>query len=305
MLRGENLSKVYSSGIITPVKKRAVDGVDIEVGEGETVAIVGESGCGKTTLAQMLMGQIEPTAGEVFFSGRSLAKMKTKELRRLMKSFQMIPQNPDDAVDPRWTVGRSVAEPLKIAGGMTVEEITARVDGLISEVGLDLGLKERYPHELSGGELQRMVIARALTLEPEVIVSDEATSMLDVSVQAHVMSVLMGIRESRGLALIIITHDLGLARVVADRIYVMYAGEIVEEGQDVFENPLHPYTRALLEAMEYSDPGDEVAGEECEVPAGDCCRYYPWCRERTAACMKRQVLRGPGGHKVRCIHAGV
>jgi len=305
MLKGENLSKVYSSGIISPVEKTAVDGVNIEINEGETIAIVGESGCGKTTLAKMLMGQIEPTGGEVYFSGRNLTAMKRRELRGLRTSFQLIPQHPDDAVDPRWTIGRSVAEPLAIAGNMSREEIEDLVDDRIAEVGLGGELKERYPHQVSGGELQRAVIARAMTLEPKVIVSDEATSMLDVSVQAHVMSVLKNIREKRGLALIVITHDLGLARAVADRTYVMFAGEIVEEGEDVFENPLHPYTRSLLDAMEYSDIEDTVT-EVCEVPAGEHagCRYYERCSERTEECREKQALRDFGGHKVRCRNTG-
>lgn len=286
MLRGENLSKVYSSGIISPVEKTVVDGVSIEIKEGETVAIVGESGCGKTTLAKMLMRQIEPTGGDVYFSGKKLTAMSPKELRSLRTAFQLIPQHPDDAVDPRWTIGRSVAEPLVIAGEMTPGEIGDTVDSLIAEVGLGSELKERYPHEISGGELQRMVIARALTLGPKVIISDEATSMLDVSVQARVMSVLREIQEKRELALIIITHDLGLARAVADRTYVMFAGEIVEEGPDVFENPLHPYTKSLLEALQYSNL-DSIETESCESNQDEeCCRYYSGCSERTAECRK-------------------
>lgn len=303
MLRGENLSRVYSSGIISPVKKMAVDGVNIEIYEGETIAIVGESGCGKTTLAKMLMGQIEPTGGEVYFSGKNLTLMKRRELRSLRTSFQLIPQHPDDAVDPRWTIGQSIAEPMVIAGKISREGIEDVVDDRIAEVGLGCELKDRYPHQVSGGELQRAVIARALTLEPKIIISDEATSMLDVSVQAHVMSVLKRIQEKRDLALIIITHDLGLARAVANRIYVMFAGEIVEEGADIFEKPLHPYTISLLDALEYLNPDVSVT-EECEnIFDGDCCRYYERCRIRTHKCQKRQTLRDFGGHKVRCINA--
>lgn len=304
MLRGENLSKIYSSGIISPVMKKAVDGVSIEIDEGETVAIVGESGCGKTTLAKMLMMQIEPTAGEVYFSDKNLTAMSRKELRKLRTAFQLIPQHPDDAVDPRWNMEQSVSEPLAIAGKMTLEEIADSMDRRIAEVGVGAELKDRYPHEISGGELQRMVIARALTLGPKVIISDEATSMLDVSVQAHIMSVLKQIQEKEKLALIIITHDLGLARAVADRIYVMFSGEIVEEGVDVFENPLHPYTRSLLDAFRYSDLEDLSAGDE-EVTKGDGCRYYSRCGERTEECLEKQELREFEGHKVRCINARV
>ncbi|MBP2132196.1 peptide/nickel transport system ATP-binding protein [Methanomicrobium sp. W14] len=300
MLKGENLSKVYSSGIISPVEKKAVDNVSIEAGEGETVAIVGESGCGKTTLAKMLMGQIKPTCGEVYFYGKNITAMKNKELRGLRTAFQLIPQHPDDAADPRWTLGKSVAEPLVIAGKTAPGEIKEKVDKRIAEVGLGSELKERYPHEVSGGELQRMVIARALTLDPKVIISDEATSMLDVSVQAQIMSVLKQTRERQGCALVIITHDLGLAKAVADRTYVMFAGEIVEEGMDVFENPLHPYTKALLSALFYLDLKISEP-EEGVISGQEWCRYYSRCTERTEECKKKQILRESGGHKVRCI----
>lgn len=226
MLKAENLHYVYTSGLIKTVKKTAVCGVDLEVCSGETVAIVGESGCGKSTLAKMLVQQLEPLSGKVFFNGTKLTGMSWKNLRKFMGKIQLIPQNPDDVVDPRWTVERSVAEPLMICGVFSQEEILVNVDALFAEVGLSAEHKIRYPHELSGGELQRVVIARALALKPELLVCDEATSMLDVSVQAFIVTMLKEIQKRRGLSLVFITHDLEAAKAVSDRVLVMYAGEI-------------------------------------------------------------------------------
>ncbi len=234
MLKAENLHCVYTSGLIKTTRKTAVCGVDLEIFPGETVAIVGESGgCGKSTLAKLLVQQLAPASGgEVFFEGTKLTGMNWKNLRKYMGKIQLIPpQNPDDVLDPRWTVERSVAEPFVIFGGFSREEISAKVDALFAEVGLSAEHKTRYPHELSGGELQRVVIARALALKPEILVCDEATSMLDVSVQAFILAVLKEIQKKRGLGLVFITHDLEAAKAVSDRVLVMYTGEIVEEGR--------------------------------------------------------------------------
>ncbi|WP_269849408.1 ABC transporter ATP-binding protein [Methanosarcina horonobensis] len=200
MLKAENLRCVYTSGLIKTVKKTAVCGVDLEICPGETVAIVGESGCGKSTLAKMLVQQLAPASGDVFFDGMKLTGMSWKNLRKFMGKIQLIPQNPDNVVDPKWTVERSVSEPFVICGGFSKEEISANVDSLFSEVGLSAEHKTRYPHELSGGELQRMVIARALALKPELLVCDEATSMLDVSVQAFIVTMLKEIQKKNAVS---------------------------------------------------------------------------------------------------------
>ncbi len=301
MLKAENLRYVYTSGLIKTIKKTAVYGVGLEVCPGETVAIVGESGCGKSTLAKMLVQQLAPVSGEVFFDGAKLTGMNWNNLRKFMGKIQLIPQNPDDVVDPRWTVERSVAEPLVICGVFSKEEISANVDALFAEVGLSAEHKTRYPHELSGGELQRVVIARALALEPELLVCDEATSMLDVSVQAFIVTMLKEIQKRRGLSLVFITHDLEAAKAISDRVLVMYAGEIVEEGNDVFDRPLHPYTRALLDAARYMSLEVVVSEEVGELSDGfSGCSYYRLCREKTDACKKPQKLRDVSGRLVRC-----
>lgn len=301
MLKAENLRYVYTSGLIKTIKKTAVYGVGLEVCPGETVAIVGESGCGKSTLAKMLVQQLAPVSGEVFFDGAKLTGMNWNNLRKFMGKIQLIPQNPDDVVDPRWTVERSVAEPLVICGVFSKEEISANVDALFAEVGLSAEHKTRYPHELSGGELQRVVIARALALEPELLVCDEATSMLDVSVQAFIVTMLKEIQKRRGLSLVFITHDLEAAKAISDRVLVMYAGEIIEEGNDVFDRPLHPYTRALLDAARYMSLEVVVSEEVGELSDGfSGCSYYRLCREKTDACKKPQKLRDVSGRLVRC-----
>lgn len=301
MLKAENLRCVYTSGLIKVVKKTAVCGVDLEICPGETVAIVGESGCGKSTLAKMLVQQLAPASGDVFFDGTKLTGMSWKNLRKFMGKIQLVPQNPDDVVDPKWTVERSVSEPFVICGGFSKEEISANVDALFAEVGLSAEHKTRYPHELSGGELQRVVIARALALKPELLVCDEATSMLDVSVQAFIVTMLKEIQKKRGLGLVFITHDLEAAKAVSDRVLVMYAGEIVEEGKDVFDWPLHPYTRALLDAVRYASLEVVLPEEVGALPDGfSGCSYYRLCRERTDACKEPQKLRDVSGKLVRC-----
>lgn len=301
MLKAENLHCVYTSGLIKTVKKTAVCGVDLEIFPGETVAIVGESGCGKSTLAKMLVQQLAPTSGEVFFEGTKLTGMNWNNLGKFVGKIQLIPQNPDDVLDPKWTVERSVAEPFVVCGGLSREEISENVDALFAEVGLSAEHKPRYPHELSGGELQRVVIARALALKPELLVCDEATSMLDVSVQAFIVAVLKEIQTKRGLGLVFITHDLEAAKAVSDRVLVMYAGEIVEEGKDVFDRPLHPYTRALLDAVRYASLDVVLQEEDRALPDGFLgCPYFRLCRERTGACKEPQKLRDVSGRLVRC-----
>lgn len=251
MLEGRNLSYVYESGLIHTSKVDAVSDVTVAVSKGKSAAIVGESGSGKTTLLKMLTLQLKPKTGEVIFDGKRVDGISGKDRQNFLRRVQMIPQNPYDAVDPRWQVSKSVAEPMKIQKNHSNSEIDKIVDSLFSEVGLDLELKNRFPHELSGGELQRVVIARALSLEPDVLVCDEITSMLDISVQAYIMSILKQIQNKRGLSLLFVTHDLGLASVIADNIYVMHRGCVVEEGADVLANPCGQYAKELVGAIQY------------------------------------------------------
>lgn len=232
MIEGIGLKKVFKFGILSSKAVVAVDGVNIRVGECETVALVGESGSGKSTLGKILLMLIKPDAGRVIFDGKDLTKLKGRELRKIRAEMQLIPQHPDEALDPRWRIYDSIAEPLrihKLVSSRTEEENI--VFELIKAVGLKEEHLERYPHELSGGELQRAVIARALALNPKFIVCDEPTSMLDISTQASIVRLLMDMQRKFGMSYLFITHDLELARVIADRILVMNGGKIVGEWQ--------------------------------------------------------------------------
>lgn len=251
MLEGHGLTYVYESGIRRTVKTEAVSEASVSVDRGQSAAIVGESGSGKTTLLKMLTLQLKPKSGEVFFDGKRADGRNRKETQEILRRIQLVPQNPYDAVDPRWTVARSVAEPLHLQHSHSPGDINRTVDSLFDEVGLSPELKTRFPYELSGGELQRAVIARALSLEPEVLVCDEATSMLDVSVQAYIMSILKNVQKKRGVALLFVTHDLGLAGAAADMIYVMHRGRIVESGTDVLAHPNGQYAKELVGAMQF------------------------------------------------------
>jgi ATPase components of various ABC-type transport systems, contain duplicated ATPase len=259
MLEGKNITKDYTLGYFSSSVKHVLKDIHICFKREETVAIVGESGCGKTTLAKVLTMQLPATKGEVYFDDAKLSSLPRKELKPYLRRIQLIPQNPDDAVDPRWTAFRSVKEPLEIAGSYSENEMNEIVCDLFAEVGLSETHMRRYPHELSGGELQRVVIARALTLEPEILICDEATSMLDVSVQANIITILKKIQEKRKIGLVLITHDINLARVAADRVIVMYDGEIVEEGKNVLEKPNHPYTKKMVSAAMYLNVDNEEA----------------------------------------------
>ncbi len=230
MIEGKKIKKVFKSGIFGGKTVVAVDNVDITVYDGETVALVGESGSGKSTLGRILLMLIKPDEGKVIFDGVDLTKLRGRELRRFRTKMQLIPQNPEEALDPRWRIYDSIAEPIrihKLADSRNEEE------ELILELIRAVGLKEehlnRYPHELSGGELQRAVIARALTLNPKFIVCDEPTSMLDISTQASIVRLLMEFQKRLGISYLFITHDLELAEVIADRILVMRSGKIVDE----------------------------------------------------------------------------
>jgi peptide/nickel transport system ATP-binding protein len=252
MIEGIGIRKVFKSGIFGSKRVVAVDGVSIRIEEGETLALVGESGSGKSTLGRILLMLIEPDEGKIIFEGIDLTELKRDELRKFRRKMQLIPQHPDEALDPRWRIYDSVAEPLRIHKLVEDrEEEKSRVLELIDAVGLKEEHLDRYPHELSGGELQRAVIARALSLQPKFIVCDEPTSMLDISTQASIVRLLMDLQREFNIAYLFITHDLELAGVIADRIAVMHDGKIVEEGEPkkILENPEHPYTKKLVECL--------------------------------------------------------
>ncbi len=230
MLKGVDIWKSFRTGIVRGRTIEVLRGVSIEIAESETVALLGESGCGKTTLGRVLLLLLKPDRGKVVYRGRDLTALNRKELRPLRRKLQLIPQNPEEALDPRWRVYDSIAEPLRIHGLVeSREEEKSRVYELIELVGLKEEHLNRIPAELSGGELQRVAIARALALEPDFVVCDEPTSMLDISTQASIVRLLMDLQTEKGISYLFITHDAELASVVADRILVMGGGKIIKE----------------------------------------------------------------------------
>jgi peptide/nickel transport system ATP-binding protein len=304
MIEGKGLTKIFPSLSSGKNRITAVDNVDIRVEAGETLVLVGESGCGKSTLSRLLLLLIPPTKGEVFFEGQNLARLKGKDLRLLRKKLQLVPQQPQSALNPRWKVADSICEPFRIhpdalAPGKQLEE---EFEKLLRLVGLEPEQASRYPHQLSGGELQRAVIARAIALEPSLIICDEPTSMLDVSTQASIINLLKALQRKLGCALLFITHDQELAHAIGDRTAVMFGGQIVEEGPHVLEKPLHPFTRRLTSI---SDPNSlvysELAGSEPQdLPSPKACVYYQFCSEKREKCLSNPELRVYGDRRIRC-----
>ena len=235
---------------------KAVDGVNFNVKQGETLGLVGESGCGKTTTGRAIIRLYDPTGGHVYFEGNDMALLKGEELRKMRRRIQMIFQDPYASLNPRMSVESIVSEPLSVHNIVTGKERDEMVDHLLQTVGLNPNLKKRYPHEFSGGQRQRIGLARALALNPSLIVCDEPISALDVSIQAQVVNLLEDLQERLGLTYIFIAHDLSMVRHISDRVAVMYLGKIMEltDRDTLYANPLHPYTQALLSAVPVPDP---------------------------------------------------
>jgi oligopeptide/dipeptide ABC transporter ATP-binding protein len=288
LLSVRDLVKYYQSASLfgraaPPV--RAVDGVSFEVGPGETLALVGESGCGKSSVGRTILRLQEPTSGKAVFDGVDVFSLDRTRLRELRRRMQIIFQDPYSSLNPRMTVGRAIAEGIEIHHLAPKAEIPVRVAALLEEVGLDPAYARRYPHEFSGGQRQRIGIARALAVQPAFIVCDEPVSALDVSVQAQVLNLLSDLQQQRGLSYLFIAHDLAVVRQIAHRVAVMYLGRIVEEGttEQILSSPRHPYTVALLSAVPEPDPGARrdriVLGGDLPSPSNppSGCPFHPRC----------------------------
>ncbi len=319
IIQVSNLRKLF------PVKKQslfdreeryvhAVDGVSLVVARGEVLALVGESGCGKSTLALTLLGLERPTSGHITIAGQEISNLNNKGLRTARRHIQMIFQDPYESLNPMMTVGDIVAEPLivhKLARDKKERE--ARVVRALEDAGLKPANNfiHRLPHELSGGQRQRVVIAGALVLEPDVLLADEPVSMLDVSIRAEILNLLVELRQSRGISILLITHDLGTVGYIADRIAVMYLGRIVEIGPtlQILQNPQHPYTKALLSVVPVPNPRQRrqriiLQGETpnpINLPSG--CRFHPRCPIAQPHCREidPRLRLIPAGHEVACL----
>ena len=293
---------------------RAVDDVSFSIRRGETLGLVGESGCGKTTTGRCILQLDRPTAGEVLFEGQNLARMADAALRPLRRQMQIVFQDPYSSLNPRMTVGQILSEPIRVhrisPDGRRYED---RVAELLSVVGLNPLMAGRYPHELSGGQRQRVGIARALALEPKFIVCDEPISALDVSIQAQILNLLEELQERFGLTYLFIAHDLSVVRHISDRIVVMYLGKVVEiaDRQELYENPLHPYTKALLSAVPIPDPLVEAKRERVvlggEVPSPlnppHGCIFHSRCPIAVEECSQRvpEIREVRPNHRAACI----
>ncbi|MEV6262822.1 dipeptide ABC transporter ATP-binding protein [Streptomyces sp. NPDC051784] len=294
---------------------QAVDGLTFDVRPGETLGVVGESGCGKSTMGRLVTRLLEPTGGKVEFQGRDITHLSTGKMRPMRRDIQMIFQDPYGSLNPRHTVGGIIGTPFRLQGVTPEGGVKAEVQRLLELVGLNPEHYNRYPHEFSGGQRQRIGIARALALKPKLVVADEPVSALDVSIQAQVVNLLDDLQDELGLTYMIIAHDLSVIRHVSDRIAVMYLGKIVElaDRSSLYEAPMHPYTKALMSAVPVPDPRRRGAKSERILLKGDVpspisppsgCRFHTRCWKATQVCATTEppLLQLKTGHQVACHH---
>ena len=310
LIEVKDLKKYFQVGRNQTLK--AVDGVNFKIYKGETLGIVGESGCGKTTCGKTVMGLYKATGGEVLFDGVDINKLNKNEKKEFTKRAQIIFQDPYSSLNPRMTVGDIIGEGIDIHKLYTGKERQEKIYELLELVGLNREHALRFPHEFSGGQRQRIGIARALAIEPEFIVCDEPISALDVSIQAQVINMLKELQEERGLTYLFIAHDLSVVKYISDRVVVMYLGTMVEtaETDELYDHPMHPYTQALLSAIPEADPNKAKANQRIpikgEIPSPinpkNCCRFAERCQHATERCFKEmpQMKEIAPGHKVAC-----